>query len=86
MTVVPLPEGCGGPSWFPGDLRRGPVYPTRRDLEPRVASEPKLGGVSEETGRGGGYATTEVVRVRRLSLNRSEERVLSGCATVTRQW
>lgn len=31
-----------------------------------MASEPKLGGVSEETGRGGGYATTGVVRVRRF--------------------
>jgi hypothetical protein len=56
LTVIPLPEGCGGPSRFPGDLRRGPVHPARRDLESRVAFEPKLGGISEETGCGGGYA------------------------------
>jgi hypothetical protein len=29
--VVPLPEGGGGPSRFPGNLRRGPVHPARRD-------------------------------------------------------
>jgi hypothetical protein len=60
---------------IPGRPPRRSGLSRTRDLEPRVASEPKLGGISEETGRGGGYATTGVVRVWLLSLNRSEEQV-----------
>jgi hypothetical protein len=64
LTVVPLPEGGGGPCKLTGDLRRGPVHPARRDLEDASGlDEPKLGGISEETGCGGGYASTEVEHV-----------------------
>lgn len=80
LTVVPLPEGGGGPCKLTGDLRRGPVHPARRDLEPRVGHASRSSeAVSEETGCGGGYASTGVERVWLFELETgSEERGLSG--------
>jgi hypothetical protein len=85
LTVIPLPEGGGGPSKLPGDLRRGPVHPARHDWSREWPREPKLGGVSEETGCGGGYASTGVERVWLGSEPAPKSRGLSGCASVARQ-
>jgi hypothetical protein len=86
LTVVPQPEGGGGPSRFPGDLRRGPVHPARRDLESRVVSEPKL---TRDLRRDRMWrrlrVSTEVVARLALSSIRSQGAGLSGCATVSRQ-
>lgn len=73
--MIPLPEGGGGPSRFPGDLRRDPVHPARCDLEVACGLGAGARGISEETGCGGGYANDRSRVASGLSLIRSEERV-----------
>lgn len=85
LTVIPLPEGGGGPSRFPGDLRRGPVHPARS--RPGVAcghgaeaheGSPKRPDVEAVTRRPESYASGfEFEPLRRAGF--------SGCATVSRQ-
>jgi len=73
--VIPLPEGGGGPSRFPGDLRRGPVHPARRDLESRVASRAEARRDLRRDRMWRRLRGRPKSNASGLSMNRSEERV-----------
>lgn len=85
LTVIPLPEGGGGPSRFPSDLRRGPVHPARS--RPGVAcgpgaeareGSPKRPDVEAVTRRPKSYASGfEFEPLRGAGF--------SGCTTISRQ-